>query len=123
MESGSLGKTYEDGEFIARQGEQGTCMYVIQSGQVAIVRETDGKEVELAVRNPGDFFGEMAIFERDVRVASARAVGQTRVLTIDKKNLLRRFQQDPSLAFRMVETMSNRIRELSEEVARFKGTD
>jgi CRP/FNR family transcriptional regulator, cyclic AMP receptor protein len=116
MDAGSIGKSYGDGEVIFHQGEEGNCMYVIQSGKVEIIRETDGASTRLAVRGEGDFFGEMALFERGPRMATARAVGSARVLTVDKRTLLRKFQEDPSLAFRIVETMSRRIRELSEWV-------
>ena len=121
MGSGDLGKAYRDGEIIIRQGEVGHCMYVIQEGKVEVLIESDGKEIQVAVREQGDFIGEMAIFERDVRSATVRAVGSARVLTIDKKNFLRRISEDPSLAFRMVESMSHRIRELSNENAQLKG--
>ena len=120
MDTGALGKVYQDGETIIQQGEVGNCMFVIQEGNVEVLREEDGQEFQLAVRSEGDFVGEMAIFERDVRSATIRAIGQVRVLTIDKKNFLSRISQDPSLAFRIVETMSSRIRELSEENARLK---
>ena len=86
-----------------------------------MVLEKDGEEVRLAVRGEGEFFGEMAIFEREVRMATVRALGQARVLTIDKKNFLRRIHKDPSLAYHIVQTMSRRIRELSAEVAQLKG--
>ena len=121
MDMGALGKVYEDGEIIIRQGEVGNCMYVIQEGKVEVLIDNDGQEVQLAVREQGDFIGEMAIFERDVRSATVRAFGVVRVLTIDKKNFLRRISQDPSLAFRIVETMSSRIRDLSQENAQLKG--
>jgi CRP-like cAMP-binding protein len=117
MESGALGKTYEPGEAIIRQGDVGDCMFVIQSGRVEVVRMIDDREVQLAIRGEGDFFGEMAVFEREVRMATVRALDPVRVLTVDKKNLLKRFREDPSLAFRIVESMSHRIRELSERVA------
>lgn len=120
METGALGKIYQDGEIIIRQGEVGDCMFVIQEGRVEVLAERDGHEVLIAVREEGDFFGEMAIFERDVRSATVRASGEVRILTVDKKNFLRRIHEDPSLAFRLVETMSSRIRALSEEVAQFK---
>jgi CRP-like cAMP-binding protein len=119
--TGALGKVYQEGEVIVRQGEVGDCMYVIQEGQVEVMLEKDGEEVRLAVRGEGEFFGEMAIFEREVRMATVRALGQARVLTIDKKNFLRRIHEDPSLAYRIVQTMSHRIRELSAEVAQLKG--
>ena len=121
MDKGALGKLYQDGEIIIRQGEVGHCMYVIQDGKVEVLIESDGKEIQVAVREQGDFIGEMAIFERDVRSATVRAVGSARVLTIDKRNFLRRISEDPSLAFRMVESMSHRIRELSNENAQLKG--
>lgn len=118
MDTGALGKIYEDGEVIVRQGDVGDCMFVIQEGKVEVVMEEEGNEVILAERGEGDFFGEMAIFDQDVRSATVRAKGQVRALTVDKKNFLRRIHKDPSLAFRIVETMSYRIRELGDEVAR-----
>jgi CRP-like cAMP-binding protein len=119
-DSGGLGKTYEDGEVIIREGETGDCLYVVQEGEVEVYTEKDGAAVTLAVRAEGDLLGEMSIFERQVRSASVRARGRARVLTLDKKNFLRRINEDSSLAFRIVQTMSRRIRELSEEVARLK---
>jgi len=95
-------------------------MYVVQEGEVEVYTERDGEEVSLAIRKAGELIGEMAIFEREVRSASVRARGEARVLTLDKKNFLRRINEDPSLAFRIVQAMSGRIRELSEEVARLR---
>lgn len=118
MDTGALGKIYQDGEVIIRQGDVGDCMYVIQEGQVEVVIEENGNEVVLAQRGEGEFFGEMAIFDRDVRSATIRAKGQVRALTVDKKNFLRRIHKDPTMAFRIVETMSHRIRELCDDVAR-----
>ena len=121
MTNGALGKIYKDGEVIICEGEEGNCMFVIQEGDVEVfIDGDDGQEIRLAVRGEGDFFGEMAIFDRDVRSATVRALGDARVLTVDKKNFMRRVHEDPSLAFRLVETMSRRIRELGEEVARLQ---
>ncbi len=120
METGALGRTYDDREVVIKQGETGDCMYVVQEGQVEVVVEKEGGEVRLGVRQAGDFFGEMAIFEREVRMATVRTLGPARILSIDKKNFLRRVHEDPSLAYRIVQTMSRRVRELSGEVARLK---
>jgi len=121
MEPGALGRVYQDGEIVVRQGEIGDCMFVVQEGQVEVIVERDGRETSLVVRGPGEFFGEMAIFEREVRMATVRAVGQARILTVDKKNFVRRMHEDPSLAYRLVQSMSQRIRQLSAEMARPRG--
>jgi CRP/FNR family cyclic AMP-dependent transcriptional regulator len=118
--TGALGKVHEDGEVIFRQGEVGDCMYVIQEGQAEVVVEQEGEEERLALLDEGGFFGEMAIFENEVRMATVRAVGSARVLTVDKKSFLRRIHEDPSLAYRMVQTMSRRIRELDAEVVQLR---
>lgn len=120
MSRGLLGKVYGDGEVIIRQGESGDCMYEIQDGQVEVIQEKDGKEVRLAVLDKGDFFGEMAIFDREVRSATVRTMGEVRALTIDKRTFLRRITEDPSIAFRIVERMSHRIRKLDAEIVRLK---
>lgn len=120
MESGALGKLYKGGEVIVRQGDPGDCMYVIQSGTVEVLHQVDGNDVPIARRVEGEFFGEMSIFEREVRMATVRAVDDVRVITVDKKNLLRRIQEDPSLAFRLLQSMSHRLRQLSGEVAQQK---
>jgi CRP-like cAMP-binding protein len=121
MEKSSLGKVYHDGEVIVRQGETGDCMYVIQEGQAEVLREEkEGKEVRLAVLGDGDVFGEMALFEREVRSATVRALGDVRALTVDKKTFLRNVHEDPSLAYRILQKMSCRIRELDAELVRIK---
>lgn len=120
MNGGGLGKTYQDGEVIIRQGDTADSMFVIQQGQVEIVVLRDGAETRLRVAGEGELLGEMAIFDRGVRSATARALGPVRALTVDKKNFLRRISEDPSIAFKLVETMSRRVRELSAEVVRLK---
>jgi len=120
MTEGTLGRTYRDGDIIARQGEVGDCMFVIQEGRVDVVVEEDGDETVLRTAEVGEFLGEMAIFDREVRSATLRAAGEARLLTIDKKNFLKRINKDPSLAFRLVQSMSSRVRDLSAEITRLK---
>jgi len=120
MQTTGLGKVYQDGEIIIRQGDVGDNMFVIQEGQVEVVAEQDGQEVRLAIQGAGKPIGEMAIFEHQVRSATVRALGQARILTVDKKSLVRRIHEDPSLAYYMMQTMSQRVRELNAEVARLE---
>jgi len=118
MEQGTLGKEYGDSEVICRQGERGDCMYVVQSGRVAVLREEDGAQLPLGELAAGDIFGEMAVFDRQPRSATVLARGDARVLTLDKRAFLRRVHEDPGLAFRILEKMSLRIRSLNDELVR-----
>ena len=120
MKPGELGKEYQDGEIIIKQGDTENCMYVIQSGEVEVLGDNNGSQVRLAVRKTGEFFGEMALFSKEVRSATVKAMGNARVLTVDRKNLLNSIQKDPSLAFRIIETLSKRLRDLSEEIVSLK---
>jgi CRP-like cAMP-binding protein len=116
MGEAALGRFYEDGEIIARQGEAGDCLFVVQDGEVEILVQENGSEVVLRSARRNEVLGEMAIFEHQPRSATIRAKGKVRILTLDKRNFLRRINEDPSLAFRMIETMSHRVRDLSREV-------
>ncbi|MHC5210661.1 MAG: cyclic nucleotide-binding domain-containing protein [Planctomycetota bacterium] len=118
--SGALGHVYQDGEVIIRQGDEGECMYVILEGQVRVLVGQDGRQVEVATLGPGELVGEMAIFDKEVRSATVVAMGETRALTLDRANFMRRIHDDPMLAWRVVTAMSKRIRRLDEDVARLR---
>jgi len=120
MRIGALGKTYEDGQYITKQGESGQCMYIVQQGCVEVVVEGREGEVVLSRLEIGDVFGEMALFTGKPRSASVRAQGSARVLTVDKRGFLRRVHEDPSLAFHILQRMSERIQALDEEVVRLR---
>lgn len=112
----NMGKAFRDQEYIVQQGEIGDCMYVIQSGTVEVIRRSGDKEFSLAVLGEGEFFGEMALFDREVRSASVRALGEVWVLTLEKKSFLRHVRRDPSMAFRVLEKMAHRIRALDSKI-------
>ena len=121
MTSNELGTVYAPGQPIVCEGEPGDCMYVVQSGRVEVVKATPDGEERVRVLADGDFFGEMSIFEHEARSATVRALGEARVLKVDKRTLLRRMKEDPTLAFNILETMSRRIRSLTVEAARHEG--
>lgn len=69
----------DDGVIIFRQDTPGTMMFVLRSGKVRIFIESEDTPVTLTVLGPGDCFGEMAMFDGDVRTASAQAIGPVEV--------------------------------------------
>ncbi|MCA9518334.1 MAG: cyclic nucleotide-binding domain-containing protein [Myxococcales bacterium] len=108
---------FADGETIVREGEHGREMYVIQSGRVEITKRIGGEEVQLAVLEKGDFFGEMGLLESLPRDANARAIGPTSLLVINAGGLLVRIRRDPTFAFEMLHRLSGRIRQLNKRLA------
>lgn len=120
MTAGELGRVYSEGEIIFKEGDKGDHMYVIQSGKVKIIKKTVSGNLTIATLGSGDIFGEMALFDRLPRSATATASGDTRILTIDKKKLFQTMSRDPTLAFRILESMSQRIRRLDEEFTTLK---
>lgn len=117
MVMGKLGRVYKDGETIIEQGHTGENFYVIQAGRVEVLQSTEHGEQHLIYLDTGESFGEMAIFEKEVRSATIRAVGEARVLKVDKKTLYRRIQEDPILAVNLMRKMAQRIRQLSAQLA------
>lgn len=120
MDDGVLGREYADSAVICHQGDPGDQMYVIQAGRATVLREEGGVEVVVGELKSGDVFGEMAIFDRQPRSATVRAKGVARVLTLDKRAFLRQVHEDPSLAYRILEGMSLRIRRLDAELSGFR---
>ncbi len=116
MNSKTLGKLYKDGEVIIKQGEKGNCLYVIQEGWVEVILETPEGDIKVAELGQSDFFGEMGLFDEDVRSCTVRASGDAKILTIDKRNFLKSIHRDSSLAYRLLEKMSNRLRDANKKI-------
>jgi CRP/FNR family transcriptional regulator/CRP/FNR family cyclic AMP-dependent transcriptional regulator len=87
---------------------------------VEIVQTKEGRAVQLAVRNEGEFFGEMARVERETRSATLRALSDVRVQVLDRETFLLQAHADPALAYHLMQEMSRRIREASAQLAEVK---
>ena len=113
---GSLGKDYKDGDIIFKENSIGKEMYIILTGRVTVIKEKGDVETTLATLEEGDFFGEMSLFDNSPRSATVKALGDVKLLEINQKNFLKKISRDPSLAFRMLENLSQRIRTTDEKI-------
>ena len=75
------------GKIIMREGEPGTHAYLIQSGKVEVYSDTGGARVSLGVLEPGEIFGEMALFNGDRRTASVEALEPCNLIKITQQSL------------------------------------
>lgn len=109
-------ETFADREVIVREGDDSRDMFVVNRGEVEVVKEIDGREVTLATLGRGAFFGEMSLLESLPRSATVRAKGEAQLLVVRPGSLLLKIRRDPTFAFEMLQQMSHRIRQLDERL-------
>lgn len=120
MKESELGKVYHDGEIIFREGDDGDRMYVIQTGKVRITKKVQAGNMLISVLESGDVFGEMALVDRLPRSATATAEGESCILGIDRTKFIQIISRDATLAFRLLASMSKRIRSVNEKLMKMK---
>ncbi len=103
------GVIYDKGEIICREGDPGDCMYIIQSGAVEISRRKGSQEVVVAMLEQGDFFGEMALLDRQPRSATVKTLSRTRLLPLTRDSFLGRANEDPEISLHLIKALSQRI--------------
>jgi Cyclic nucleotide-binding domain/FHA domain len=99
------------GEVIIREGDPGEEMFIIEEGDVEILKGSGTAEWRLGVLSSGDFFGEMSVIDDLPRGATARALTDCRILGIDHATFDQMLRQYPEVAIRMLRKMSARMRE------------
>ena len=121
--SGTTVHIYADGEVIIAQSTVCEYMYIVKEGQVEILHENQGELVQKAVLSKGSFFGEVPFLERIVSPSIARttvrALGEVKVISVTQETILHRIHDNPELGYRLLQTLSRRIRELEEDMIRF----
>ena len=87
------------GDVIIKESDQAAGFFVITSGKVEAVRGADGDRPEvLTTLGPGDFFGEMALFEGFPRSATVRAVEDTECLAMTRWDFMAELKNHPEIA-------------------------
>ena len=100
--SDCLVATYEPGDYIIKQGEEGTDICVILSGLADITVEKDGDSHYIATIGKGDIFGEMVLINETQRTANIICKEKTDVLVMSFDNFYKFFGKNPSVFALMV---------------------
>jgi CRP-like cAMP-binding protein len=114
---------YAPGDVIFRQGELGTEMFIIQEGEVDIVKHINGESHTLSHLEKGDFFGEMAVLESVPRTADAVAATEVRALAINGARFDEMLHKNPEVAVRIIRKYSKRLREANTLLERLVGRE
>jgi signal transduction histidine kinase len=119
LESIAVGRTFERGREIFREGDAGDGVYFLQSGLVEIsgVMGENSRQVFSQVR-AGDIFGEMAVFEDKPRSASAMAKENSQAYFFDRQKTLELVGRSPALSMVLLREISNRLREFNGQYLR-----
>lgn len=112
-------RSYKNGELIFRQGETGSCMYVIQSGKVGIyLNYGEARQAKLTELSSGQFLGEMGFLDKLPRSATAVSLSEDTVLeVIDEENFERSFSENTAKMLSLLQQMSMRLRRISRDYA------
>jgi diguanylate cyclase (GGDEF)-like protein len=91
-----------------RQGDEGHELYIVRSGKIRVaITLHDGREKDITEFLPGDFFGEMSIFENAPRSATCYASEQSSLYALMGRDFYRLIKDSPSLAIKIMYRMSN----------------
>jgi CRP-like cAMP-binding protein len=112
-------RTFEPGQVVFREGDASDTCYIVRSGRARAVREhPDGRTITLATFGSGDIFGELAMFEDELRSATVEAVQRTTAVAVLGPDMRRLMVEHPQISIRLVVALGRRLRETNDRLAK-----
>jgi len=111
-----FGRFFPAGTLLFQEGEAGEEMFVIYSGKVELSRFFQDRSTVLAVLEPGEFFGEMAIVNQRPRSATARVLEDSWLLVIDSATFETMVRTRVEIAVRLIRTLAGRLQRANEQI-------
>jgi CRP-like cAMP-binding protein len=90
-------RIYGPGEVVIREGEPGDSLMLVSAGNLRVVKQDDGEQVELAILGPGSFFGEFGLLTDQRRHASVICVNDTELLELRRDVLADLIREHPGV--------------------------
>ncbi len=107
-------QTYQAGERIFKEGDEGNLAYIVQSGEVEIFKIVDGEEKVLGTVGQGGIFGEMAIIDAKPRMAAARASKGSTIIVVTRAMFEQKLKSSDPFIRGLLNILVNHIRSLSQ---------
>jgi CRP/FNR family transcriptional regulator len=112
-------RQFEPGQAVFREGDASDTCYVVREGHARAIRtHGDGRTITLATFGPGDIFGELAMFEDELRSATVEAIEPTSVVAVLGPDMRRLMGEHSEIATRLVIALGRRLRETNERLSR-----
>ncbi|MEM8961219.1 MAG: cyclic nucleotide-binding domain-containing protein [Acidobacteriota bacterium] len=110
---------YQPGDIVFRQGEPGDSMFIVKDGEVEVIQDLDGNAPKLvATLERGDFFGEMAVLDREPRSHAVRAKTEARLVKVDRTGFSKMLLRNPEIGVRMIRKLARRLHANEEQLSR-----
>lgn len=107
LNGASAEESFGKDDLIFQEEAPGDRMHVIKGGTVKIVKTVKEKENTIAVLNPGEFFGEMALLDGLPRSAGAKAGDAAKILTITRQHYVQLRESSPKTALKLMDILVN----------------
>jgi CRP-like cAMP-binding protein len=111
---------FKRGEAVFREGDRGSTMFIVQSGEIGLFRQTNGNRQTLGLLEKGDFFGEMSILEGRERPHCAIAEQDAELIEINNTIFDKMIRGNIEIAVRMLRKLSLRLREAETKITDLK---
>ncbi|WP_147534549.1 Crp/Fnr family transcriptional regulator [Bacillus marasmi] len=112
--------SYSRGESVYHAGNQSASLYIVNKGKIKIYRLSEaGKEQIVRILNPGDFTGELALFNETIHESYAEAIEETEVCRIERTDLHEFLLKYPSISLKFLAEFSNRLEIAEKQATRF----
>ena len=111
-------RTYDAGEKIFDEGQTGNHAYIVQSGRVEIVKAMEDRQIVLGTISENGIFGEMALIDDQLRMASARAAEVTTLIFVSRMMFEQKMSKTDPFVRGLLKILVGNIRSLSEELVR-----
>ncbi len=103
------GKSFKQGEYLFHDNDKGNEMFVIQEGEVEVLKKIGGQEKVLATLQKGEFFGEMAILNGKPRTATIRVSVDSKILVINPSTFEAMIRGNADIAIKMLQKLATRL--------------
>lgn len=111
---------YKKGEMIYRAGNPINSLYIIRQGRVKIYRLSEtGKDQLVRILHPGDFTGELALFNESISEAYAETLENTVVCMVKRSELQALLCRYPAIAFKLLAELAGRLERSEKQTTRF----
>jgi CRP/FNR family transcriptional regulator len=115
----AMSRSFAAGHVIFREGDASNTCYVVGNGHARAIRaHPDGRQIVLATFGPGDFFGELAMFDDELRSATVESTDELDVLAIRGEDMRRLMHQHAEIAVKLAVSLVRRLRGANERLAR-----